>query len=75
MSASPEETGHQVAELQLYTVEEVATMLKLGRTVIFDLIRNGRLGSVREGRARRITPRAIAEYIALLEREAAEEAA
>jgi excisionase family DNA binding protein len=75
MSAPSEETDYQVTELQLYTVEEVGTMLKLGRTVIFDLIRNGRLGSVREGRARRITPRAIAEYIALLEREAAEDAA
>jgi excisionase family DNA binding protein len=75
MSTPTEATESRVAELQLYTVEEVASRLKLGRTVIFDLIRNGRLGSVREGRARRITPRAIAEYIALLEREAAEQAA
>jgi excisionase family DNA binding protein len=47
-------------------------MLRMGRTTVFDLLRNGRLGSVREGRARRITPRAITEYIALLEREEAE---
>jgi excisionase family DNA binding protein len=72
MSTPTKATEPEVAELQLYTVEEVATVLKLGRTVIFDLIRNRRLGSVREGRARRITPRAIAEYIALLEREEAE---
>lgn len=65
-------TEPQVAELQLYTIEEAMTMLRMGRTTIFDQLRNGRLRSVREGRARRIPPRAIAEYIALLEREEAE---
>jgi len=44
----------------------------MGRTTIFDQLRNGRLRSVREGRARRIPAKAIAEYIALLEREEAE---
>ena len=47
-------------------------MLRLGRTKVFDLLRDGRLRSAREGRARRVPPRAIAEYIALLEREEAE---
>lgn len=65
----------EIAELRLYTIEEAAALLRLGRTKVFDLLRNGRLRSVREGRAHRISPRAIAEYIALLEREAAEEAA
>lgn len=65
-------TETKVAELQLYTIEETATMLRLGRTKVFDLLRNGRLRSVQEGRARRIPPRAIADYIALLEREDAE---
>jgi excisionase family DNA binding protein len=65
----------EIAELRLYTIEEAQTMLRLGKTKIFDLLRNGRLRSVREGRAHRIPPRAIAEYIALLEREAAEDAA
>jgi excisionase family DNA binding protein len=72
MSSPTDATEPQVAELQLYTIEEAAAMLRLGRTKVFDLIRNGRLNSVREGRARRIPPRAIAEYIALLEREEAE---
>lgn len=72
MQAPAEATGPQVAELQLYTIEETMTMLRMGRTMIFDLLRNGRLHSVREGRARRIPARAIAEYIALLEREEAE---
>jgi excisionase family DNA binding protein len=72
MSAPAKVTGSQAAELELYTIEEAATMLRLGRTKVFDLIRDGRLRSVREGRARRIPPLAIAEYIALLEREEAE---
>ncbi len=72
MSAPAEVTGPQAAELQLYTIEEAMTMLRMGRTTIFDQLRNGRLRSVREGRARRIPAEAIAEYIALLEREEAE---
>lgn len=70
---TPTEPG--IAELRLYTIEETRVMLRLGKTKIFDLLRNGRLRSVREGRAHRIPPSAIADYIALLEREAAEEAA
>jgi excisionase family DNA binding protein len=75
MSVSTESTEPQIAELQLYTIEEVGTMLRLGKTKVFDLLRNGRLRSVQEGRARRIPPRAIADYIALLEREEAERTA
>jgi excisionase family DNA binding protein len=72
MTTPAEATETEVAELQLYTIEETATMLRLGRTKVFDLLRNGRLRSVQEGRARRIPPRAIADYIALLEREESE---
>lgn len=72
MSTPAEATELKAAELQLYTIEEAMTMLRLGRTTIFDQLRNGRLRSVREGRARRIPAKAIAEYIALLEREEAE---
>jgi excisionase family DNA binding protein len=36
-----------------------------------DLIRSGRLGSVKEGRARLIPASAVEEYLALLKREAA----
>jgi excisionase family DNA binding protein len=55
---------------RLYRVTEAMEMLSLSRTVIYELIRSGRLRSVREGRARRIPGSAIAEYIALLESEA-----
>jgi excisionase family DNA binding protein len=75
MSSPPEGTDHQIAELRLYTVEEVMAMLSLGRDTIFGLIRNNRLHSVREGRCRRFTARQVADYIALLECEAAEDAA
>ena len=58
------------SDLQLYEVTEVMRMLRLSRTVIYALMRSGRLRSVKEGRARRIPAAAIRDYIALLEREA-----
>jgi len=59
----------QISEPQLYQVTDVMRMLRLSRTVVFELIRSGRLRSVKEGRARRITAAAIRDYIALLEEE------
>jgi excisionase family DNA binding protein len=58
-------------DLQLYEVTDAMRMLRLSKTVIYELIRSGRLRSVKQGRARRIPAAAIREYIALLEREAA----
>jgi excisionase family DNA binding protein len=55
---------------QLYKVEEAMLMLSLSRSVIYQQLRSGRLRSVKEGSSRRIPAAAIAEYIALLEREA-----
>ena len=55
-----------------YRVPEVMTMLAMSRSVAFEQLRAGRLGSVRQGRARRIPVGAILDYIALLEREAAQ---
>ena len=60
----------QLNDLQLYKVTEAMRMLRLSRTVIYEQIRSGRLGSVKQGRARRIPAAAIRDYIALLEREA-----
>jgi excisionase family DNA binding protein len=59
----------------LYTVAEATAILSLSRTVIYELLRSGRLRSVREGAARRIPARAIAEYVALLETESIGQAA
>jgi excisionase family DNA binding protein len=58
------------SDLRLYDVPEVMQMLRLSRTVIYELIRSGRLRSVKEGRARRIPAVAVREYISLLEQEA-----
>jgi excisionase family DNA binding protein len=45
-------------------------MLSLSRTVIFELMRSGRLRSVKQGRTRLIPASAIHDYVALLEKEA-----
>jgi len=58
-----------------YRIPEVMTMLAMSRSVLFEQLRTGRLGSVRQGRSRRIPVPAILDYIDLLEREAAEESA
>lgn len=58
-----------------YRIPEVMAMLALGRNALFEQLRLRRLRSVRQGRSRRIPVGAILDYIDLLEREAAEEAA
>jgi excisionase family DNA binding protein len=57
-------------DVQLYKVPDAMRMLNLSRTVIFELLRTGRLRSVKQGRTRLIPASAIRDYIALLEREA-----
>ncbi|MFF1779629.1 helix-turn-helix domain-containing protein [Streptomyces virginiae] len=56
----------------LLKVEAAMQALSMSRTVIYELIRSGRLRTVSQGRARFITRSAINEYVALLEREAGE---
>lgn len=55
----------------LFRVTEAAVVLSLSRSVVFDLMRTGRLRSVKQGRTRLIPLSAMRDYIALLEREAA----
>jgi excisionase family DNA binding protein len=55
----------------LYRVSQAAEVLSLSRSVVFDLMRMGRLRSVKEGRTRLIPLSALRDYVALLEREAA----
>jgi excisionase family DNA binding protein len=62
--------SERMNDLQLYEVTDAMRMLRLGKTVIYELIRSGRLRSVKQGRARRIPAAAIRDYIALLEEEA-----
>lgn len=58
---------------KLYRVSEAMAALSLSRSVVYELLRSGRLRSVREGRTRLVPAAAIAEYVALLEREAERE--
>ncbi|MET8139855.1 helix-turn-helix domain-containing protein [Sphaerisporangium sp. NPDC005288] len=55
---------------RLYRVSDAMRMLSLSRSVIYELIRAGRLRSVTQGRTRLIPSSAITDYIALLEEEA-----
>ena len=55
---------------QLYRVPDVMRLLSLSRSVIYEQIRVGRLKSVSQGRTRLISAAAIADYVALLQREA-----
>ena len=55
---------------QLYRVPEAMRLLSLSRSVIYEQIRVGRLKSVTQGRTRLISASAIADYVALLQREA-----
>ena len=55
---------------QLYRVRDAMAVLSLGRSVIYEQMRSGRLRSVNQGRSRLIPASAIAEYVALLESEA-----
>lgn len=55
---------------ELYRVTEAMALLSLGRSVIYEQLRSGRLRSVHVGRTRLVPAAAITDYIALLEREA-----
>ncbi len=63
--------GQGVPDVLLYKVPDAMLALNLSRTVIYDLMRTGRLRSVKEGRARLIPVAALREYVALLEQESA----
>jgi excisionase family DNA binding protein len=47
----------------LYTVEEAAEMLGIGRTLMFRLIANGTIESVLIGRLRRVPAEALTGYV------------
>jgi excisionase family DNA binding protein len=63
---SPSEANRK----QLYRIADAMVVLSLSRSVIYEQIRSGRLRSVTQGRSRLIPASAIADYVALLEREA-----
>ena len=51
----------------LFTVDEVARFLSIGRHRVFDLIREGGLRSVKVGSSRRVSARALCDFVAELE--------
>jgi excisionase family DNA binding protein len=51
---------------RLIRVEDAAKLLNIGRSAVYDLIRSGRLRSVKIGKSRRIPREAVDEVIALL---------
>jgi excisionase family DNA binding protein len=61
MTSSAE--GRRTVNIVVYTVEEAAQVLKIGRWKIFDLIRTNQLRSVKIGGLRRIPHTAIEEYL------------
>ena len=48
---------------QLYTVNQVTEILNIGRTATYDLIRTGRLQSVKIGALRRVPAAAVVAFI------------
>lgn len=63
------------APVLLHRIPEAMRLLSLSRSVIYELIRCGRLKSVTQGRRRLIPSSAIVEYVDLLRREADDGAA
>jgi excisionase family DNA binding protein len=55
----------------MLTPEEVAMALRVGRSKVYGLMRSGALRSVKIGGSRRISVTALAEYVAVLEQDAA----
>jgi excisionase family DNA binding protein len=47
----------------LYTSEEAAEQLTIGRTAVYDLIKSGHLSSVKIGRRRRIPAAALNDFV------------
>ncbi len=55
----------------LFTAEEAAGALHVGRSKVYELMRSGELRSVKIGGSRRISAAALTEYVATLESRAA----
>lgn len=51
----------------VYTTEEVADRLRLSEASIFALVKEGKLGSIKNGRYRRFTEEHVLEYLNSLE--------
>jgi hypothetical protein len=57
---------------QYFHVNEAQTILRMGKTALYQELRSGRLASVKRGRSRLIPAAAIAAYQTLLKTETTE---
>ena len=64
-------SGQPAPGLVLLRPEQAAQALSIGRTAVFELIRSGRLRSVKVGGLRRIPFSALADFVRQLEEEQA----
>ncbi|MGZ5418806.1 MAG: helix-turn-helix domain-containing protein [Nocardioides sp.] len=55
----------------LYRVDEAAQALRMSRSAIYELIRSGRLRTIKEGRRRLVPVEALSEYVAAFSGDAA----
>ena len=51
----------------LYRIDEAATALRLSRSLLYELIRSGRLRTVKVGSRRLVPVEALAECVAMLQ--------
>ena len=51
----------------LFTPEDAATKLRVGRTRMYSLLKSGELQSVKIGRSRRVPASSLDEYVGRLE--------
>ncbi len=56
----------------LYTVEEAAALLSIGRSTLFTLFKTGRILPVKVGKRTLVTPESIERYVERLTTEARE---
>jgi excisionase family DNA binding protein len=78
MAADAAVAGHAADGTQdelLLTVEETARRLRIGRTLVYQLISSGELESVKVGRLRRVPAECLPAYVATLRRTRSSEAA
>ena len=52
-----------MAELKIYTVEDVADLLKVNARTVYKMVERGEIRSVRAGRQIRITGEALDAYL------------
>ena len=69
VAKEPPTTKGGDANLQAYTVEQVAKMLNISRDKVYYLLRTRQLRSIKIGKSRRTTEQHVAAFIAALERE------